>query len=177
MSITSIFIVQVATSVLVFALVARWYWAPRLAPLGLVSALTPLLLLHGTRTLGLTFLVPGVVSSHLPQEFAVPAAYGDFLAAILALLSILALRARLPLATIVVWIFSVEGMLDLANDFIQGGRFNIAQTDIGAGWYILTVLVPALIVTHVMVVTRLWRELRGGAGERAVARVTGGADT
>src|SRR5690348_14912863 len=92
MSVATIFEVQIAGSVLLFALVAWRYWAPRLARLPLEAALTPLLLLHLSRTLGLTFLVPTVVDPGLPREFAVPAGYGDLTAAVLALLSILAVR-------------------------------------------------------------------------------------
>jgi hypothetical protein len=47
-----------AAELLLFVLIARWYWSPRLAPLSLRDALTPLLLLHLTRTLGLTVLPP-----------------------------------------------------------------------------------------------------------------------
>ena len=79
MSVATIFQVQVAGSVLLFALMATWYWAPRLARLPLEAALTPLLLLHLSRVLGLTLLVPTVVDPHLPRSFAVPAAYGDLM--------------------------------------------------------------------------------------------------
>jgi hypothetical protein len=87
----SIFQLQIGSSILLFALMAIWYWAPRLARLSLEDALTPLLLVHLTRTLGLTLIVPAVVDPHLPRDFAVPAAYGDLIAAGLALLSIAAL--------------------------------------------------------------------------------------
>ena len=80
-----IFALEIAGMVLLFVLIARWYWSPRLAPLPLRDALTPLLLLHLTRVLGLTMLVPGVIDTDLPRSFAVPGAYGDLIAAVLAL--------------------------------------------------------------------------------------------
>jgi hypothetical protein len=40
-----------------------------------------LLILHGFRFIGLSFLIPGVVSSDLPAAFAFDAAYGDIVAA------------------------------------------------------------------------------------------------
>jgi hypothetical protein len=67
------------------------------------------------RHLGMVFLVPTVVGGALPPEFAVPAAYGDLLAALLALLAIVALRARWPIALALVWLFSAVGTLDLLN--------------------------------------------------------------
>ena len=87
-----IFGLEIAGMVLLYVLTARWYWSPRLAPLQLPEALTPLLLLHLTRVLGLTMLVPGVIDPDLPRSFAVPGAYGDLIAAGLALSAIAALR-------------------------------------------------------------------------------------
>jgi hypothetical protein len=162
-----IFALEIASSVLLFVLIARWYWSPRLAPLPLRDALTPLLLLHLTRTLGLTMLVPGVIDPDLPRSFAVPAAYGD----LMALSSIAALRMRLPAALAVVWVFSLVGIGDLVNAFVQGIRVDVPSFELGAGWFIYTVLVPALFVTHVMIVARLVRHAREGGGilfDRAV---------
>jgi len=159
-----IFALEIAGSVLLFALIALWYWAPRLASLTLRDALTPLLLLHVSRTLGLTMLVPAVVDPALPDDFAVPAAYGDLIAAGLALLSIVALKRRVRLAPAVVWIFSVEGLGDLLNAFIQGIRADVPRFQLGAAWFIYTVLVPALLVTHFMILARLIRHAREGNG-------------
>ena len=46
------------------------------------------------RFIGLSFLVPGVVSPSLPAGFAIPAAYGDFIAGILAIVATIALVNR-----------------------------------------------------------------------------------
>jgi hypothetical protein len=164
MSTDQIFQVEIAGSLLLFTLIAVWYVAPRLAPLPLRDALIPLLLLHLTRPLGLTMLVPAVVDPSLPREFAVPAAYGDITAAVLALLSIVALKTGLRAAPALVWIFSLVGIGDLANAFFQGGRVGLPQFHVGAVWFIYTVLVPALIVTHVMIVARLARHARARGG-------------
>lgn len=160
MSVATIFQVQVVGSVLLFALMATWYWAPRLARLPLEAALTPLLLLHLSRVLGLTFLVPTVVDPDLPRSFAVPAAYGDLIAAALALLSIVALRTGWRFAPVVVWIFTLEGAGDLINAFVQGLRIEIARYHLGVAWYIFTVLVPALLVTHALIAVWLVRHAR-----------------
>ncbi len=65
----------------------------------------PLLILHSFRFIGLAFLVPGVVSPDLPAAFAHPAAYGDIIAAMLALLSLLLLPSAAGVAA--VWMFSL----------------------------------------------------------------------
>ena len=56
--------------------------------------LLPILLLHGLRHLGLMFLAPGAVYAGIPPQFAYPAAFGDLLAAVLALIAIPAVAAR-----------------------------------------------------------------------------------
>jgi hypothetical protein len=157
MTTQQIFGLQVVMSFVVYGLVARWYVAPRLATLPLADALTPLLLLHATRSFGLVFLVPTVVGHALPAAFAVPAAYGDLLAALLALLAIWALRTGSAMALPFVWLFNVEGTLDLLHAFAQGIRL---QVELGAAYYIPTVVVPALYVTHFMIFVMLVR--RGG---------------
>lgn len=155
-----IFGLQFAMSTLVYALIARWYVAPRLAPLPLRDALIPLLLLHSLRHLGMTVLVTAVVSADVPREFTVPLAYGDLLAAGLALLSIAALQARLGFATAPVWIFNVVGFADLLNAFYQGTRLDVTRYQLGAAWYIPTFVVPALLVTHIMIFSMLLKRSR-----------------
>ncbi len=157
MSARAIFGLQLVLSLVGYSLIARFYVAPRLAALPLPAALTPLLLLHAFRHLGLVFLVPSVVGPALPASFAVPAAYGDLLAALLALLAITALRQAWPLAILLVWLFNVEGTVDLVNAFYQGLRNDV---QLGAAYYIPTFAVPALLVTHAMIFTMLIRRTR-----------------
>src|SRR5262245_36773580 len=70
-----------------FGLVTKLYIWPRLRLMEREQAMIPLVLLHTFRFVGLGFLVPGVVSPSLPSAFAAPAAYGDLVAAILAVRS------------------------------------------------------------------------------------------
>src|SRR5262245_40272973 len=86
-------------SFVAFGLVTELYIWPRLRILERDDALLPLVVPHTFRFIGLSFLVPGVVSPSLPSAFAVPAAYGDLVAAILAVVATLALSRRTSLAT------------------------------------------------------------------------------
>ena len=134
------------------------------------EALRPVLLLHAFRFVGLTFLVPGVVSPDLPAAFARPAAYGDLATSILALLAIAMLGSG-P-GTIIVWVFNIVGTVDLLYAFYQADRLGVGLTPglQGAAYFIPTVLVPLLIVTHVLV----FRLLLGtnAPGRPAVGHVT-----
>jgi len=156
-NVQQIFGLQVLLSFLVYGLVARWYVTPRLAPLPLHAALQPLLVLHALRHLGMVFLVPTVVGPALPAGFAVPAAYGDLLAALLALAALVALRARAPIALPLTWLFNVVGLLDLINAFYQGLRNDV---QLGAAYFIPTFAVPALVITHLMIFRMLVRHPR-----------------
>jgi hypothetical protein len=151
MSPQAIFGLQFVLSLLVFALLARWLLAPWLARQTRREALFWLTLPHAFRYIGLVFLVPGVVAQPLPSDFANPAAYGDLLTSVLALLALVALRTGWKGALAVVWLFNVVGTVDLLNAL----RHLDVAPNLGAAWYIPTFFVPLLLVTHVMIFVRL----------------------
>jgi hypothetical protein len=160
-----IFTIQVILALVTFGLLARWYVAPRLAGLPREVALQPLLALHTIRYIGLVFLAPAVVHPTLSQSFAIPAGIGTAVAGVLALASIAALRARAPLAIPLTWIFSVEGVADFVNAFLQA-ILHGAVNELGAAYYVPIVIVPAALVTHVMIVWILVTRPAGVALQR-----------
>ena len=146
-----LFGISVAFGFLAWGIVAARYIWPHLRNKPRVDALRPLLILHSFRFVGLAFLVPGVVSPDLPAAFARPAAYGDLATAILALLAIAALRSSL--GTILVWAFNIVGSVDLVYAFYEANRTGIGLAPglQGAAYFIPTVLVPLLLITHGLV--------------------------
>jgi len=139
----------IAFSFIAWGLVVAWYLWPELRRQPRAEALRPLLLLHSFRFIGLAFLVPGVVSPELPAAFARPAAYGDLIAAILALLALAALRSRLGLP--LVWVFNLWGSADLLYAFYQGNSVGLVPGQLGAAYFIVVVIVPLLFITHGLV--------------------------
>ena len=103
-------------------------------------------MLHSFRFIGLAFLVPGVVSPDLPSAFAHSAAYGDIVAATLALLSLLSLPGG-P-GVVLAWGFNIWGTADLLNAFYQANHAGLLAGQLGAAYFIPTLLVPLLLVTH-----------------------------
>ena len=103
------------------------------------------------RFIGLSFIIPGVVSSLLPSAFAVPAAYGDLIAGILAVIATIGLAKRTTWAIIVVWIFNTWGAGDLLFAFYQGARLQVDAKSLGATFFIVTAIVPPLLVTHFLI--------------------------
>ena len=125
--------------------VARYLWL-QLRGQSRAEAMQPLLILHSFRFVGLSFLVPGVVSPDLPADWARPAAYSDVIAAILALLALARLKSKL--GTTLVWVFNVWGCADLLYAFYQANRVGLEAGQLGAAYFIVTVFVPLLLITH-----------------------------
>lgn len=155
----NILTVNLLFSTFVFWIAARLYVLPRLHSLEPRAVLLPILLLHGLRHLGLMFLAPGATYAGVPPEFAVPAAYGDLLAAVLAVLAIPAVATGAGVAKPLVWIFNLEGSIDLAIA-ITLATLHDAAPYMGAAYWIPAFWVPALLVTHYvtfLVLVKHWR--------------------
>lgn len=164
MSIQAIFLLQFVLSVTLFSLVSRWVVAPWLATQSQRDALFWLTLPHAFRYMGLVFLVPGVVAQPLPDYFAVPAAYGDLATGILAIFALVLLRVGLKGTMGAVWIFNVVGTVDLLNAL----RHLEVVSDFGSVWYIPTLFVPLLLVSHVMIFARLLKP--GGIAKSSASK-------
>jgi len=158
MDIQALFGLSILMSFVAFGLVTQLYIWPRLRIRERDDALLPLVVSHTFRFIGLSFLVPGVVAPSLPSAFAAPAAYGDLLAAILAVAASIALSRRVSLATLLVWLFNVWGAADLLFAFYQG-QFGVSLDArmLGAAFFIPTAIVPPLLITHGLI---FWLLLR-----------------
>ncbi|HUO26942.1 MAG TPA: hypothetical protein VMU61_14840 [Candidatus Aquilonibacter sp.] len=156
------FFVSIAFSFIAWGIVAARYIWPKLRLRPRADALQPLLTLNGFRFIGSAFLVPGVVSPDLPSAFAHSAAYGDIIATTLALLSLL----LLPRATgvVVTWVFNLWGTADLVNAFYQANHAGLLAGQLGATYFIPTVIVPLLLITHGLVF-RILVQHRNESGE------------
>lgn len=140
------FFVSIGFSLVAWGIVtARYIW-PELRARPRAEALRPLLILHSFRFIGLAFLVPGVVSPDLPPAFAQDAAYGDVVAATLALLALLSLSRET--GVIAAWIFNLWGSADLLNALYQANATGLLAGQLGAAYFIPTFVVPLLLITH-----------------------------
>lgn len=158
----AIFPISVLMSFVAFGIVTTLYLAPLLSGMSAVVALQALVTVHTYRFIGLSFLLSGVVNEELSAKFAGPAAYGDLIAAVLAVIAVLMLHEHLPRALFVTWLFNILGTVDLMNAMSQGIRIIGAHPKgagvLGAAFFIPTLIVPALLVTHGLV---FWLLLRG----------------
>ena len=140
------FFFSIAFSLIAWGIVAARYFWPELRFRQRAEALRPLLIFHSFRFVGLAFLVPGVVSPDLPSSFAHAAAYGDLIAAVLALMSLMSLPGAAGIA--IAWIFNVWGTADLFNAFYQANHAGMLAGQLGAAFFLPTLIVPLLLITH-----------------------------
>jgi len=143
-----LFAISVAFGLAVWGVAAWNYIWPALRDRPRPENLKPILLLHGFRFLGLAFVVKGVVSPELPAAFAQPAAYGDLISAVLALLALATLGTRA--GTVMSWVFSIFGTADLLFAFYEGSRISLPNQPglLGAGYFVLSAYVPLLLIPH-----------------------------
>ena len=140
------FFASIAFSLIAWGVVTSQYIWPELRQRPRAEALRPVLILNSFRFIGLAFLVPGVVSPDLPSAFAHSAAYGDILAAILALFSLLLLPSSAGIAA--AWIFNLWGFADILNAFYQANHAGLLAGQLGAAFFLPTLVVPLLLITH-----------------------------
>jgi len=149
--------------------VAKLYAWPLLRNMNRIDSLKTLVAPHlFLRFIGLSFIMPGVVSSTLPAGFAVPAAYGDLIAGLLAIVATIALARGAAWAIASVWLFNIEGMVDLLFAGVQGVRTHIEPGALGASFFLVTSIVPALLVTHALIFGALVLKPQKAAAERYV---------
>ena len=154
------FFVSIVFSFVAWGTVTASLILPELRRRSRNEALRPLLMFHSFRFVGLAFLVPGVVSPDLPAAFAEGAAYGDIVAAALALLTLLLLPGRLGI--VAAWFFNLWGTADILHANYEGiptrpnGRCLLSSN---------VYIVPLFLITHGLM---FWLLLRN-ENEAAVA--------
>ena len=155
-----VFAAQLALSLIVCALLGAWFVAPWLRQQSARRALILLALPHLARHVSAMSLAPGVaVAATMPPEWAWSVSLGDATTVVLALATIAALRTEARAALGLAWTFNVVGSLDILHVGLEAARFEIVE-HLGAQWYVPTMVVPALIVSHALMFAILVR--RGG---------------
>jgi hypothetical protein len=118
---------------------------------------------HVFRYVGMTLLVTGMVDPRLPRDFLNNAAYGDLIAAALALASIFALRSNWRVAVPLVWVFNTWGFVDLLNGVRGVLQLNVPSFNLATFWYIYTFYLPVVVASHLMIfwilfTSRSWKK-------------------
>src|SRR5438034_4618624 len=105
--------VNLIANTAIFYVAARLYLLPLVPRIRPQLILIPILLLHSLRHLGLMFLTRGATYPGLPPQFAYPAAFGDFITAVLAFIAVFLVASNSAAARPLVWTFNLFGTADL----------------------------------------------------------------
>lgn len=151
------FFISYTVAFISFGLIGKWYVWPAVKDRDPVTALSPLLLYATLRVNGLMFLMPGLIAADLPEAFAVPTAYGDLTAVILALCALWALRSGAVFTIPLLWLFNIVGLLDLVYANIATFTEHVDPAQLGASYYLAVLNVPAMIVVHIIIFVYLKR--------------------
>jgi hypothetical protein len=144
------FVLSVFGAFIASFVVARLYVWPTLRSLPRYNALRILASLHAFRFLGMNFIVIGFVSPALNSAVGHQIAWGDFVAAVLALFAIAALTSRWTFAIPIVWVLNLWGSADLLNAYYKGAT-QVADVGLfGAAIYIPALFVPVLLTAHIL---------------------------
>ena len=108
-------------------------------------------------------LVTRMIDPKLPREFLSNAAYGDLLAAALALAAIFALRSDWRFAVTLVWVANAWGFVDLLNGVRGVLQLNVPTFNLSTIWYIYTFYAPLVIASHLMI---FWILIKSGSWKK-----------
>jgi hypothetical protein len=147
-------LVGYAFGVAAFALI---YWSFRrpLVEMGRDVHLKALIPVHFFRYFGLTALLPGVFNlapAGFSHDYLFQIMAGDVLVAVLALISFALFQTGSSFRIGFAWVFNVVGALDYLN---AAARVTPSIHDANIlgpfGWIILTVFLPAWLVSHIAI--------------------------
>lgn len=122
---------------------------PWLRGLPRVRAVELLLWTHVPRSMALALLAPGQVVGVAPNV-ANAIAWGDFLSAVLALASIVAIRSRGERAIHWVWLFSAVSSVDIVTALTLGLGSGVYEQPLGVTWFVLTLYVPLVCLSQAL---------------------------
>ena len=154
----TIFFLSVATSMASWAVII-WMLKPKWEQNGESGYLKGLISIHLFRFIGLVALVPNIFDPQpfgWTQTYLMQIGFGDWIANVLAIVSIVAISKNWRSKMIWVWAFIILGTLDT---IFAGGTIIPSINDQNKintmGWLIIVVYVPALIVTELLILKEL----------------------
>lgn len=158
---TAILLTSITIGIVGWGMIAKLWVIPWLKDNPFDKGLALLTIPHVFRYIGLSFLITGVTNSPLDPRFATPAAYGDLISALLALIAVTALLTKSKYSVSIVWIFNIVGFIDFLVAVTQGLRFTHPE-EMGATYFIPILAVPLLFVSHLLIFWMLITRSRNG---------------
>jgi hypothetical protein len=143
-------------SLFIFATMARWYVAPRLAKLERADALIPLLWIHAFRYVALQVFSAQRDGFPISDGGLSEIVLGDIGGAAIALVAIFALRHKMRIGLALAWALVAETIYDTVGNIRGGMQEHLFGASGGVTWLILAFYVPLVIVSLVLLAWQLY---------------------
>jgi len=144
-----IFVIAFVIALSSWAALAYYWIYPWLRSKPSMEALTILTAPQMLRYVGLALLVPGLVGPLIAKNVVTQIATLDTLTAVLAVISFVALNARSRFALLLAWLMNIVGFGDIITSVVRASIVDISP-QLYAGWYVVAMSMPALLVMHVL---------------------------
>jgi hypothetical protein len=144
-------------SLIVIAIIARWYLVPKLRQMSAFNAITALLWVHVPRYVTLILFSAQHEGYPISNQAALEAVVGDVAGAVLALLAI-AVLPRLPrLGYWLSWALVLETAVDIVVGIIRKAHEPLWGKASGVTWLILDVYIPFILICLPLLVWQLFQ--------------------
>jgi hypothetical protein len=142
-------------SLVVFALIARWYLVPRLQMMPAFSSIRALLWIHVPRYITLIQFSAQREGYPISNVASLEAVIGDVLGAFLALVAIAVLRRFPRPGYYLTWVVVLETVADMIVGIVRKAHEPLWGMAGGVTWLILDVYIPIILVSLPLLVWRL----------------------
>lgn len=139
--------------------IAKWYLLPRIEKLTIDDQIAILLVPHFFRFIGLAFLIHGVTTDVLDPRFSIPAAFGDVMSAVLALVTFYSIKLQFKNRLMIALVFNCVGFFDFINALTRGLLF-VEPKSMGATYFLPMVVVPMMMMSHILIFRILIKNYR-----------------
>ena len=152
--------IQALTGTIAIILGFKYWIQPRIVNLPIHAALLPFVFLNTFRYLGLTFMAQEQFYNNYPSEFLTTVGLLDFSTAVLALVSVVALKNKWSFAIPLVWIFNIVGFGDLITAFPQFFGLELYNQDLGFIWLMFVTYGLSTFLSHIYIFIQLIKNIR-----------------
>lgn len=150
----SVLVLQFVLSLIAWSSIAVVLVRPQLEKLEPRRALRWLLAPQMLRHIGMSLLADGVTRGDLPAEFVTSVATGDLITMIAATLAFVMLGRPGRTGLVLAAAATLIGAVDLLHN-VRLGMVLDAAPKLGAAWFIVSMLVPLMLVAHALAAHRL----------------------
>jgi hypothetical protein len=143
-------------SLIVYAVIARWYVVPWLRRRQRADALIALLWVHVFRYVALQVFSAQRDGFRISDGGAMDIVVGDVAGAVLAFITIMLLRYRIRAGVPLAWLLAAETAYDTVDNIRGGIHEHLMGAAGGVTWLVLVYYVPMVVVSLVLIIWQLY---------------------